>query len=247
MNDLSVPRPWGVRLARLAFFGGIGSAIIAALGAYGSGWGFWDFRIGFAFLGFGLLLAVAAVIGGILSFFLDRRSMGPMGTVIGIVAASGLLFVMGSTISKGRQFPMIHDVTTDLRNPPAFQALALREDNLVGLEGGVAEWQAIHAKAYSDIQPLRLPMTQADAMARARKIVNARGWLVTLSNDSRIEATDTLSPFKFKDDIVIVATPESGGAVTRIDVRSVSRVGIGDLGANAKRVRGLLTDLRAGV
>jgi uncharacterized protein (DUF1499 family) len=84
-------------------------------------------------------------------------------------------------------------------------------------------------------------------MARARSIVNARGWLVTLSNDSRIEATDTVSPFRFKDDIVIVATPESGGAVTRIDIRSVSRVGVSDLGVNAKRVRALLADLRAGV
>lgn len=247
MNDVSVKRPWGVRLARLAYYGGIGSALIAAIGAYGSGWGLWDFRLGFAMLGFGMVLAVAAVLGGIISFFLDRRSMGPVGTIVGIVAGAGLLLVMGNTISKGRQFPMIHDVTTDLRNPPAFQALKLREDNLVGLEGGIPQWQSIHAKAYSDIQPLRLPMSQADAMARARSIVNARGWLVTLSNESRIEATDTLSPFKFKDDIVIVATPESGGAVTRIDVRSVSRVGIGDLGANAKRVRAFLADMRAGV
>ncbi len=246
MNDVSVSRPWGVRLARLAVFGGIGSAAIAAIGAYGSGWGLWDFRGGFLLLGFAVVLALLAVVGGLLSFFMDRRSIGPAGTVAGIVAAIGLLAVMGNTIVKGRQYPMIHDVSTDLRSPPAFQALALRADNLAGVDT-VENWQAIHAKAYSDIQPLRLPMSQADAMARARSIVNARGWLVTLSNDSRIEATDTVSPFRFKDDIVIVATPESGGAVTRIDVRSVSRVGVSDLGVNAKRVRALLADLRAGV
>lgn len=247
MNEvLTVSKPWGVRLARLALWGGVGSAIIALLGAYGSGWGLWNFRIGFAFLALAVLLAIAAVLGGLLSFFLDRRSIGPAGTLLGIVAAAGLLFVIGTTIAKGRQYPMIHDVTTDLRNPPAFQSLKLRDDNLAGV-ASIEEWQAIHAKAYSDIQPLRLPLPPAEAMAQAREIVNARGWLVTLSNDSRIEATDTLSPFRFKDDIVIMATPESGGAVTRIDVRSVSRVGIGDLGANAKRVRALLADMRAGV
>jgi uncharacterized protein (DUF1499 family) len=240
-------RTWPRRLARTAFLGGTASAVIAMLGAYGSGWGLWNFQIGFAFLAIAVVLATAAIVSGLISFFVNRGQPG-VGTrsTIGMLAAIGLLAVMGNTISKGSKFPMIHDVSTDLANPPAFQSLKLRDDNLVGLEGGMAQWQELHSKAYSDIQPLHLPMPQAEAMDRVRKVVNERGWLVTASTDNRIEATDTVSPFRFKDDIVIVATPESA-AVTRIDVRSVSRVGVGDLGMNAKRVRALLVDLQKGI
>jgi len=58
----------------------------------------------------------------------------------------------------------------------------------------------------------------------------------------RIEATDSTFWFGFIDDVVVRLTPETDGG-TRVDVRSVSRVGLGDAGANARRVRNFLFDL----
>lgn len=75
-------------------------------------------------------------------------------------------------------------------------------------------------------------------------IVNERGWVVVKADASKgmIEATETSFWFNFKDDVMIRILPtEEGGS--RIDVRSTSRVGLSDLGANAKRVRDLLDDI----
>ena len=75
-------------------------------------------------------------------------------------------------------------------------------------------------------------------------IVNERGWVVVKADASEgmIEATETSFWFDFKDDVMIRILPtEEGGS--RIDVRSTSRVGLSDLGANAKRVRDLLDDI----
>jgi uncharacterized protein (DUF1499 family) len=53
-----------------------------------------------------------------------------------------------------------------------------------------------------------------------------------------IEATATTFWFGFKDDVVLRIRPTANGSI--VDVRSVSRVGQSDLGANAKRIRAIL-------
>ena len=58
----------------------------------------------------------------------------------------------------------------------------------------------------------------------------------------RIEATDRTFWFGFKDDVVIRITPEPDGS--RVDVRSLSRVGKSDVGTNAKRIRAYLRKLK---
>ena len=59
--------------------------------------------------------------------------------------------------------------------------------------------------------------------------------------DGRIEATDTTRWFGFKDDVVVRVKPEGTGS--RVDVRSLSRVGRSDVGKNASRIRAYLTAL----
>ena len=70
------------------------------------------------------------------------------------------------------------------------------------------------------------------------------GWEIVASDPDtgRIEATDTTFWFGYKDDIIIRVTPEQDGAT--VDIRSVSRVGIGDLGANAERIETFLAALK---
>ena len=102
---------------------------------------------------------------------------------------------------------------------------------------------------YPKIEPLILPSVPYDmAYQAALDTVNRKGWKIVTAEpeEGRIEATDTTFWFEFKDDIMIRVLPE-GEQGSRIDVRSVSRVGLSDLGANVKRVKNLLDDIEGAV
>lgn len=246
MNDI-IGNNTGRRPARSAgtsLWLGIIATVLAVAGSYGSGQGLWPFTIGL------LMVAVAflfAVIGGLVGLFaLIRNGQGSgLGRriAIGLLLCGVVLAGVGPWIYRGVSLPPIHDVTTDLANPPAFEALPMRKDNLAGVES-LDQWRELHRKAYSDIAPITLRMAPDAAMARAQTLANARGWTITPGAAGRLEATDTVSPFKFKDDVVIVATPTTDGQSTTINMRSVSRVGASDFGINAKRIREFLAELQ---
>ncbi|HEX5865846.1 MAG TPA: DUF1499 domain-containing protein [Casimicrobiaceae bacterium] len=157
--------------------------------------------------------------------------------------AFGVPFVM---LQNAKASPPIHDITTDAENPPRFVAMvALRQGspNPVEYQGeAVARQQRM---AYPDIRPARLAEAPAAAFKRALNAARDVGWQVVaeVPDEGRIEATDTTVWFGFKDDIVIRVTPAAGGS--RIDVRSVSRLGQGDLGKNAARIRAFLGRLQS--
>ena len=98
--------------------------------------------------------------------------------------------------------------------------------------------------AYPDLQPLTLAERPDAAFQRALNAARELGWeiVAAVPNEGRIEATDTTMWFGFKDDIVVRITPINGSS--RIDVRSVSRLGQGDLGKNAGRIRAYLRRLQ---
>lgn len=232
--------PWRYRLSTATYWLGIGSVVIAVAAAYGSGFGLWGFRLAFAAIAICLLAAIIALLIGIPAVMMARTRQ----SLIGLFAALGLIGTLGYWISIGAKVPPIHDVTTNLANPPAFKTLTLRADNLEGVDS-VEKWRELHGQAYGDIKPLSIAKPAAEVMAAAKKIVEARGWAIAYAGVDRIEATETQSPFKFKDDVLIIATPSVDGKSTQVDMRSVSRVGLSDLGFNAKRVRALIADIKA--
>jgi uncharacterized protein (DUF1499 family) len=71
------------------------------------------------------------------------------------------------------------------------------------------------------------------------------GWELVdaAASEGRIEATASTSYLGFKDDVVIRIETVNGG--TAVDIRSKSRMGKGDMGANAKRVRAFSKNLLA--
>lgn len=232
-------------LERSIYWFGILGMLAALLGAYGSGWGWWPFTTGFLFVGIGAVCALATVVLAIVAWRLNRDNGGSGGFVrFALLLALILLALIGYWFVRGASYPQIHDVTTNSADPPAFKALTLREDNLIGVYN-IDNWRKVHDGAYSDIRPVVLAVTPDQAIAKAKTLIEARGWEVAADEDGRIEATDTITPFRFKDDVVIVATPENGGAATRVDMRSVSRVGVSDLGVNAERLRAFLRDLQS--
>src|SRR5690606_5131440 len=140
--------------------------------------------------------------------------------------------------------PPIHDISTDTEDPPDFVAvLPLRADAPNTTEyGGSPDMtperlSELTHEAYPDLTTMMLPVPPDAAFERAAAAVEALGWelVEAAPEDGRIEATDTTFWFRFKDDVVIRIRPADGGS--EIDARSVSRVGGGDAGTNAARLR----------
>jgi uncharacterized protein (DUF1499 family) len=236
----AIQRSWANRLSKVTFWLGLGSGIVAAFAAYGSGFGLWHFSLAFLAIGIALLAAVIAVLIGIPALLMTRGRHA----LIGLLAAIAFLAVIGYWINRGVSVPPLHDISTDLVNPPTFKTLPLRADNLVGVDT-IETWRALHAKAYGDIKPINMAKTTPEAMGIVKRLIEERGWKIAAVGLDRIEATETQSPFRFKDDVVVVAAPENEGRTTRIDIRSVSQVGVSDLGVNAERVRALIADIKA--
>ena len=147
----------------------------------------------------------------------------------------------------------LHDVTTDLDAPPGFQAISPRsyragdQDALAAYPHG--DWRGTHAEIYPDIQPLMVSGSMPEILARTRNIAGEMGWTIVAEEGdealSRIEASDETGWFGFIDDIVVVLRRDAANSI-RIDIRSVSRIGIGDVGKNAERVRAFLSRMRSG-
>ena len=222
----------------------ISAAAVALLLAAGPGtrMGLWTFRFGFRMLQWavyaGALGAVLAVVGLVVG---SRRGLAALALVLGLAAILPPWQLQRSARSK----PPIHDITTDTDNPPPFVAVVpLRRDAANPVAYGGPEIAAQQEKAYPDIKPAVLGVPPAQAFDRALDAAKKQGWeiVAAVPAEGRIEATDTTRWFGFKDDVVVRVRPE--GAGSRVDVRSVSRVGRGDVGTNARRIRGFLDALR---
>jgi uncharacterized protein (DUF1499 family) len=212
----------------------------------------WDFRIGLATMVYGLFAVLGALAGAIL-WGLLRIFSGPTGQERLVIIAAIVAIVAGAyplyQINVARAgIPPIHDITTDMVDPPKFVAVlplrAAKPDNNPPeyLGGQVTEFQKA---SYPDIQPIISQKPPAELFASALNAADALGWEVVDKNpiEGRIEATATSLWFGFKDDIVIRIRPE--GAGSRLDIRSKSRVGVGDVGVNAGRIRAFRDKLGA--
>jgi uncharacterized protein (DUF1499 family) len=147
--------------------------------------------------------------------------------------------------------PFIHDITTDFDNPPQIIAAAKmprkNPPEYLGAEvvkGSVLSVADSQRQAFPDIQPMTAAADLNTAAETAKRIVVDMGMEILAEGPAdsaagsgwRVEAVSTSFWYGFKDDFIVRLTPLSDGG-TRIDVRSQSRVGGSDLGANAKRVR----------
>jgi uncharacterized protein (DUF1499 family) len=204
----------------------------------------WHFRTGFTLLKFaaycGLGCALLAVVTGVIAI----RRRHHAGVLLSAVALLVALFAFGLPYSwklKSMNYPRIHDITTDVNTPPRFVATAPLRGDRVNYEGAAVA--AKQLQAYPDLKTVVLPLPQERAFNAALEAAREMGWQVvaTVPEEGRIEATATTKWFAFKDDVVIRITP--AGERSLVDVRSASRVGISDLGTNARRIREYLAKL----
>ena len=201
------------------------------------------------------VIGTAVAIVGML--FATAKHAPTPGTVavIGIVAGLGVTAYVLSWVVKARSAPPIHDISTDLTNPPAFvAAIRLREHaHAVNspeyvrherLGGRIIDVPQLQREYYPYIRPLYLAVTPEQALARAKRVARQMGWRIDayVPAQGRLEATAHTFFFDFKDDVVVRVTPSGGGS--RVDVRSESRVGVSDVGTNAARIRRFLELMR---
>lgn len=230
---------WPARIAALSSL----LLLLAALLLAGAGpaYRFELLSLGSAFdmLRRGVYLSAAAAACGLAALiaatFCRRLQPALIGALV-LTMTAAMLAVPWLHWQRAQTAPPIHDITTDTANPPPFEQLAQAREaapNAVKYPGEAFARQ--QRKAYPDIQPLtlELPLSQAHDIAEAA--VRDLGWEIAHSSRTRIEATDTTTWFGFKDDVSIRLSETAEGA--RIDVRSASRMGRGDVGANAARIR----------
>jgi len=217
------------------------SAVLLLIAAFGYRTGGLALGTSFTLLRYGAYGGAGAAVVSLLAVGLSlaRRtgvqSLGAavLGVLIGAVSYS--LPAQQQTIA--RELPPIHDITTDTDDPPQFVAVVpLRAEapNPSEYDPSIAPQQEA---AYPDLTSIMLDVPPAQAFERALSAVEGMGWeLVAAEPEAgRIEATDTTFWFGFRDDVVVRVRATGGGS--RIDVRSKSRVGRGDVGANARRIR----------
>ena len=232
---------WTLAVAVLGLALGVAAALAVALPGPLYHHGQIDLSLAFGAIRLGAMVGIAAILVSLVGIVLALRARphryllyAALGLLLGVVA-----FVPPWLLARrAGSLPAIHDISTDTVNPPPFVAiLPLRAKAPNSAVYGGAEIAAKQHVAYRDIQPLQSSQTPTALLDAARKASVAMGWQIVAeqADVGRLEATATTAWFGFKDDVVIRVRPEGTGS--RLDIRSESRLGGSDIGANATRIR----------
>lgn len=231
------------------------TAILIAVSGPGVRLGLWDYRTGLAILQ-GLRWSAIALTGA-----------GIIATLVSLRRRDGISFLMlASTFAiacaayapvrfdqLASQNPKIHDITTDFENPSAINfAASLPRKNpprYVGAEKASHSEMSIAQEqraAFPEIAPIIIDASLESVLQQSVAAINDMN-METLETEmdgetAIIEAVFTSFWFGFSDDF-IVRVKSQGGSL-KIDVRSKSRVGVADLGANANRIEDFLSRLQ---
>jgi uncharacterized protein (DUF1499 family) len=242
--------------------------IFAGLGAKIGIWS-WQFGLGVLTREVGPLVMMITLAFGVIALLVaflikPRTRRGLLIAALAIIIPVLGFANLKATQDKVASLPFIHDVTTDTQDPPTFGAVIMAERakvenvNTVEYAGKRAPTQAkdadgkpvmklvsaLQTQAYPEVRTIVLNVTPDVAFTQAEKVAREMGWKIKEADaaSGRIDATDTTFWYGFKDDVTIrLRTAEGDG--TRVDIRSISRVGGSDIGANAARVEAFLENL----
>ncbi|MEI8666166.1 DUF1499 domain-containing protein [Pseudoalteromonas sp. B28] len=205
-------------------------------------------KLGVAFTGFkfGVYAGGAALVLLIVQALFMRKTLTLSSGVIALVFSVVAIAMPLNMMNKAKSVPAIHDISTDLVNPPKFVAIApLRAEAPNPVEYAGEETAVQQRKAYPELATLSFAQSKADLMAASEQAVKNLGFAVVSANTATgiVEATDTTTWFGFKDDVVIRIKDE--GSQRFVDIRSKSRVGRSDLGKNAERIHSIINELNS--
>ena len=246
MNEQTAGKRWW---AQAILIGGVIAVVCLPLGALGTKFGLWAFTGGFMLLAAGAVLATLASFLGVIAYIvaLRKQLLAERPTLlIGIFLGVVVLAILGTQYSAASSVPPIHNISTDTENPPQFDKIvAIRsaaQANPLAYDAAALAPQ--QTAPYPWVKPLTLMAPVDEVVDRAEAVMRDMGLEIVSSNKTTglVEATATTFWFGFKDDVAVRVQPAADGG-TQVDLRSVSRVGQSDLGANAARIGEILKGL----
>ena len=235
-TELMRPHWW----SRAIQIGAVIAIVMLLIGPLGTKFGVWPFTMGLMLMAGAAVLSAIGLIGGLWGYMIARSKGYALDKPlcgVGALLSAVVLGVFGSQFLAAASVPGIHNISTDVNDPPAFNAVAaLRGEGTNPLDYDAAKLAPLQTEAYPDVKSLQTDLDRAAALARSVTVLEDMGLeIVAADPEGRIvEATFTSFWFGFKDDLVVRVRPQGTGSL--IDLRSVSRVGESDLGANAKRI-----------
>ena len=227
---------------------GITAVVLVPLGALGARFEIWDFVTGFALFRLSALLGLIGVACGIAGIVTatrrsHNRDLWPV--VLGFASSFAVVVFLGMHQLQALSAPPIYQVSTDTEDPPEFSAIvALRGENSNSLDLDAVMIGAIQEVHYPWMESLSITGTPRESFAQTLRVLEDMGLQIVASHPERglIEAVDVTFWFGFKDDVAVRIRTSPQGSI--VDVRSASRVGISDVGTNAKRVKEILRRLK---
>jgi len=231
--------------AWLAFLDGLLAIVLSLAGIVAAHFALTKPFTGFELLLLGFLIGVVGLVIGIVAmlvtFLSPSRYSGRKWAVIGSVLTLAVVLPILMIVATHRQYPAINDITTDTANPPEFvEAPQLPENHGRSMKYDNATYASIqqNAPVYRNLGPLKFDYKPDDTFKKAEIIAGEiPDWQIT-RNDSKtrtLEGVATSKWFHFKDDFVIQVRPADGQS-SLVEMRSKSRDGKGDLGANYNRI-----------
>jgi uncharacterized protein (DUF1499 family) len=206
-----------------------------------------------AVLGSAIMMACLAILcAGAATIAIWRTGRRGVGILLtgGFIALAVLAYPSFLAYQAVR-LPAMHDISTDIDDPPSF---SLSQDALMARKGFVPpsippEQRQAQLLAYPDVQPIIIDLDGDEAYEAILHAVEAEHWTVVEAHPpggrfglGHIDAIAHGLVLGFANDITIRIRPLAGQ--TRIDVRSVSRIGRHDFGANARRILAFADELK---
>ena len=223
----------------LAVVMGAASLVLFAVAVYEYRAGGWPWPQALDLSTYGVWAGMAGLFAGVLG--LMARRGGGLGVILLGIALSLPMSALGVWFDvSARLTPPINDISTDTADPPVFWFTATPSEYP---PANAAPQRA----TYPDVQPLALSVPLDAGFDAALGLIKTRGWQILSADrtEAQIEAIATSPVFGFQDEVAIRLTAKDGQ--TRIDMRSRSRLGLVDRGANARRIIAFLSELEAGL
>ena len=197
----------------------------------------------------GLFLAIAVAVFGLVRIWFGGQ-IGAAQAFAGIGIAVVALAVPIYYLSHYFLLPQLNDIETTPRQPMEFKQLpAMRPADADRIERPDLAAAELQEKAYPDIRPMELERSLVETFDIVHEAVKRLGWTIVLNEPpdgdqpGRIEATNRTLIMGFTDDALIRVTGDDAHAF--IDMRSASRYGRHDLGANADHIRTLFAEVQS--
>jgi len=200
---------------------------------------------GFYVSAFGLLIIVLLFFPALITLLSRGRDTAWGALLLGL----GGVGLLGLVIKLSIASPL-RDVTTDYQNPPQFKATSFLvkapgSEDLLDSSFHVDKsydpgQSALQVKALPEIEPLAVKATADKTYPTVEKVMRQQfpQWKILRADpkERHLEVEAESGLFRFIDDVVIEVRPGKDPADSTVEIRSRSRVGQSDLGANGRRI-----------